>query len=100
MGELARRLKEVDPHLTVITGGVRRRTKRSPLGNWERTKGVECPECKGETLRLINDLCPRCSGDAEAKRAEGEGEERMRRYYKDKLRKGEISITQMREGRL
>ena len=40
---------------------------------WEKAKGVFCPRCKEDTLRLINGMCPLCAEElayAEAKKRE------------------------------
>lgn len=93
----------VDPHLRVIDGGVRRSGRKprvATVEDWERAGGICCSDCGQEVVRLNHGLCPRCHGDAEAERAKMTGERAERRYYKDQLRKGTISLAQMREGRL
>ena len=94
---------EIDPHLKVISGGTnRRRHGNSHLHNhnWDRAGGLNCPQCKAETVRLISGLCPQCHQEAEAERARKLEDRTERRYYHDQLRKGTINLAQMREGRL
>ena len=89
----------VDPHLRVINGGIRYK-RRSNQEDWEKAGGVHCSECQQETARLVDGLCPQCWGDMEAERAKKAEDRAERRYYQDQLRKGTISLAQMREGRL
>ncbi len=105
MKELARRLKEVDLHLTVVSGGVRRKVKRNPVQGsfnteWDNARGVECSECKQETLRVISGMCPHCMGEKAGEQAKKEGEVAEKKYYIEALKRGDISLDQMREGRL
>lgn len=90
---------KVDPHLKVVNGGTHYHRKLKEE-DWEKGGGVYCSGCHRETMQLIEGLCPQCRRDAEAERAEKLGDKRERRYYKDQLRKGTISLHQMREGRL
>lgn len=55
MSELAKRLKAVDPNLTVISGH-RRRKRRSDFDR----PGPVCSRCGQETMRFLNGVCPRC----------------------------------------
>ncbi len=94
---------EVDPHLKVISGGAnRRRHGKSHLNDsdWDRAGGQHCPQCKAEIVRLVSGLCPQCHQEAEAERARKLEDRTERRYYSDQMRKGTISLAQMREGRL
>lgn len=92
-------LHEVDPKLKIISGGVRRR-KRRKVENWEKGRGVECPKCRQETLRLIDGVCPNCNRESDRVRDESIEDREMRRYYRRELNKGTISVGQMREGKL
>lgn len=68
--------------------------------DWERAGGIYCSECHQETVRLLDGLCPQCHWDMESKQAEEAEDKAERCYYKDQLRKGTISLAQMKEGRL
>ena len=69
------------------------------MNDWERSGGTFC-SCGSEVVRLIGGLCPQCHEKAEEERARKAGDKVERRYYKDQLRKGTISLAQMRGGRL
>lgn len=92
----------VDPHLTVIDGGTRRRHRSKPLtrNDWERARGVTCQVCGRETLQSINGLCPQCANAKEAERLEQQENNTMRRYYSRKLREGTLDLHRMKEGLL
>lgn len=64
MSELAKRLKMVDPNLTIISGH-RRKAKQ----NFDACGDVYCPGCHEESVRFINGLCPSCSQKLELKKA-------------------------------
>lgn len=100
MSELARRLKAVDPNLTIISGHRRKEKVGTHLDDWERAAGVICSHCTNDTLQLINDLCPKCHHEKEAMRMERVEESTMRHYYKKEIRQGTISLARMREGYL
>ena len=93
---------EVDPHLTVIDGGTRRRHHSKPLNqtNWDRAKGVICPGCGRETLQVINGLCPQCTNAEEAERVEEQENNTMRRYYSRRITEGTLDLHRMKEGLL
>ena len=91
-------LHEVDPNLKIIEGGIRYR--RSASKEWHSAKGVICLECEQETLRIIDGLCPQCYRNREAERERKLEDRTERRYYKEQLRRGTVSLAQMREGRL
>ena len=88
----------VDPHLKVIPA--RRKSHRLTNEDWEKTGGIYCSSCHQETVRLLEGLCPQCQQDLENERARIAEDKAEKRYYKDQLRKGTISLAQMREGRL
>lgn len=67
---------------------------------WEDAGGVECPQCHRETLRMLQGLCPACSREQGLVRAATLGDLAERRYYKSQLRKGAISMGELRENRL
>jgi len=68
--------------------------------DWEKSGGIYCSNCNRETVRLIDGLCPQCVHHIKVK-TEGQIEDRaMRTYYKEQLRRGTISLAQMREGSL
>lgn len=90
-------LHEVDPNLKIIEGGIH---YRRSIKEWHNATGVICPECKQETLRIIDGLCPQCYRDREAERERKLEDRTERRYYKEQLRRGTVSLAQMREGRL
>lgn len=89
----------VDPNLKVISGGVRRRKKQSEV-NWDLAGGLRCKKCGAEVVRLINGYCVDCDTLREAERVERAGEAAERRYWAEQLRKGTVSLAQMKEGRL
>jgi len=98
----------VDPHLTVIDGGRRRKKpevsayRPEPMTDeqWDKAGGVTCNGCGRETLRLIDGLCPECSGVVRTEAEEQIEKKAMRRYYMDKLRNGTLNLSRMREGLL
>lgn len=45
--------------------------------NFEKAKGLPCPRCGREALRLINGVCLRCAREAEEK-SDAEMEKRAR----------------------
>lgn len=67
--------------------------------NWSKAEGPICPECGQETLRLIDGICPRCHNRKIAERDQKMEEKKERRYYQDRLRKGDISLSDLQEGR-
>lgn len=58
--ELRRRLKEVDPDLRIIPGGVRRGNHRDSERNWAAAVGVICSNCHREVFRSREGLCLPC----------------------------------------
>jgi len=58
--ELRRRLKAVDPNLTIIPGGVRRRARRTTEADWKKAKGLICRQCGQEVFKTRDGLCMRC----------------------------------------
>lgn len=74
--------------------------KRMTIKEWNDAGGIICPDCDQETLRIIDGACLQCYNRKVAEREEKLEERSERRYYKDALRKGTISLRQMREGRL
>jgi len=67
------------------------------MDNWERAAGVECPQCHQEAFQIVKGVCARCH-----KAKVGETEEVLedraeRRYLKDRLREGTISLDQLRD---
>ena len=89
----------VDPHLRVIDGGTHRKRRLTKV-DWDNTGGVTCPSCGQEALRMIDGICLQCYRNKVAEREKREEDKAERRYYKEQLRKGTISLAQMREGRL
>ena len=57
--ELRRRLHAVDPDLTIISGGMRRRIKKK-AENWEKSKGEICSQCGKEYFRGRDGMCYSC----------------------------------------
>lgn len=90
----------VDPDLKVIDGGTRRRRKKSPETEWEQAAGVICPECRRETLRLEDGLCPQCARAKENKREEDQEDSAMKRHYLRNLRAGTQDLRRMKEGQI
>lgn len=91
---------QVDPHLKVINGGTHYRYHKKTRLNqedWEKVGGLYCASCGDEVVRLINGLCVSCSNMAEAKRMEKFERTREKRYYIDQLRKGRMTLTQMKK---
>lgn len=95
--------RQVDPSLKVIDGGThyhRHRPRHSTREDWDKTMGVACPDCKQETMRLIEGICSQCYNEKVAKRERKKEERSERSYYSRRLREGTISLAQMRGGRL
>lgn len=67
---------------------------------WDKTLGITCPNCGKEALRMIAGICLQCYRDKVAEREKIKEDKAERRYYTEQLRKGTISLAQMREGRL
>ncbi|MBT9160670.1 MAG: hypothetical protein DDT26_01959 [Dehalococcoidia bacterium] len=67
--------------------------------DWDRAAGIECPKCKTEVFRITEGLCLRCWGDLETRRAEKMEDKAERRYYANRLRMGDISLSDLRTGR-
>lgn len=57
--------------------------------DWEKARGVICSNCGEETLRVIASLCPQCHNDKL-------DTEHSRRVYQRALRRGTVSLAQMR----
>lgn len=57
--ELRRRLKAVDPNLTIVSGGRRKRSARG-RDDWELSRGVTCRDCGREVFRIRDGLCMSC----------------------------------------
>lgn len=74
--------------------------RKMMIDDWERAGGINCPKCHQEVVRIINGLCPQCHHAREKADAEQVEDKTMRRYYKRGLRRGTISLGQMREGGL
>lgn len=74
--------------------------KACNIEDWERAVGVQCNQCKSETLRLIEGLCPECWARKQSEAEKRLGDKNLRRYYQRKLREGKITLAQMRQGDL
>ncbi len=68
--------------------------------DWERSSGIICPKCEHETFRMVGGICIQCHRDEVAESEKRKEIRAERRYYKDQLRNGTISLAQMRTGRL
>lgn len=68
--------------------------------DWDNAGGARCSKCDCETVRLLDGLCPQCQYEVENGRVERLERKKMKRYYTDKLRRGEITLAQMRRGDL
>lgn len=68
--------------------------------DWDNAGGARCYNCHHETMRVLDGLCPQCQSMVEAERVEKLERRKMKRYYTDKLRRGEITLSQMRRGGL
>jgi len=68
--------------------------------DWDQTNGIICPNCGQEALRMIDGICLQCYRNKVAEREKRKEDKAERRYYKEQLRNGTISLAQMREGRL
>ena len=90
---------QVDPHLRVIDGGTHRKRRLTKV-DWNKAGGVVCPNCGQETLRIVDGVCLQCYRDGVAEREGVREDEAERHYYKEQLKKGTISLAQMKEGRL
>ncbi len=67
---------------------------------WDRANGASCPNCEKETFRMIDGICIQCYRDAVAEEEKKKEDRTERRYYRDELRKGTISLSQLKDGRL
>lgn len=67
---------------------------------WDKTNGVVCPTCEQKSLRMIDGICIQCHRNKVAEKEERLGRKRERRYFIEKLRRGTISLAQIKEGRL
>ena len=92
----------VDPNLTVIDGGTRRRHRYKPLTetDWDRAEGVLCQKCARDTLQVKDGLCPQCYRAREGNRIECQEDHAMRAYYSRKIREGTLDLHRMEEGLL
>lgn len=95
----SRLLRQVDPDLKIVSGNHRKK-KSASLEDWKNAGGASCPECGQETVRFLNGLCPTCARRVEEESEEQMEDRAMRNYYKDKLKRGTISLSQMRQGGL
>ena len=66
--------------------------------DFDKVQGIVCNQCGEETFRILNGLCPQCQLQSEAARAERAEERAMRKYYKRRLRRGDISLAQVKDG--
>lgn len=94
---------QVDPDLKVIDGGThyhKRKSRHLTIEDWERTKGTICPNCGQEALRLVGGICLQCYNKMIAERERKKEDRAERQYYREQIKRGTISLAQMREGRL
>lgn len=68
--------------------------------DWEKTGGLFCKQCRGESVRIFDGLCLNCYHEAIARREQQQEEKSEKRYYQRRLSEGTISLAQLREGRL
>ena len=90
----------MDPALNVIDRKYRKKGWKSKVQEWDKAAGVTCPSCGQETFRTVDGSCLQCYNDKVAEREKKVEARAERRYYKDGLKKGTISLAQMRKGRL
>jgi predicted amidophosphoribosyltransferase len=67
---------------------------------WERARGVLCPRCNNETLRLMDGVCPRCAREITEEWERGRENRTLRNHYRAKMREGTLDLHRMREGLL
>lgn len=68
--------------------------------DWDKAEGEVCLGCGEEVLRIIDGICFSCYNRKIMERDLKMEAKSERRYFSDALRKGKISIKQLREGRL
>lgn len=66
--------------------------------DWDAAAGVICPQCGQETLRIINGKCPQCFRNVTAESEYDMERRATKNFYIDALRKGRITLTQMKHG--
>ena len=64
---------------------------------WDAAAGVICPKCGEEALQIVGGICLKCH-----KAKKGQTEDKLedkaeRKFYQGELRKGTISLRQLRE---
>ena len=62
--------------------------------------GVFCPKCQVETLRILNGYCPGCNRARENEIEDRKGRKALKRYFVRKFNRGEVTLAEMRAGRL
>lgn len=92
----------VDPHLRVIDGGTRHRHQSKPLTkrDWERARGINCKICGQESFRLKNGICMRCLEKKESQDMDELGRKQTKRALVRALETGQITLSDMKAGRL
>lgn len=68
--------------------------------DWDKAKGEICPDCEEEALRFIDGICFPCYNRRIMERDLKMEERAERRYFQHALRKGTVSMKQLKEGRL
>jgi len=92
-------LHQVDPNLRIIEARPHRKKPASmSLNDWKKAVGENCRNCGGETLQLINGLCPECSRAVKAETDREIEDRAMRNYYQDKRNRGTLNLHRMRQG--
>lgn len=96
----------VDPNLKVIDSGTHHRRQHQHRletlnqDDWDKSRGVICPRCNNETLRLIDGVCLQCSREIVEKWEEKNEDRILRRHYRAKLKDGTLDLHRMKEGLL
>jgi len=70
------------------------------IDDWESSGGIYCRSCGAEVVRLVEGRCPQCHHAMTALREEKVANRVERRYLARRLREGDLSLQDLREGRL
>jgi len=85
--------------LKVIDRGRRKRKSRNDE-MWDRAQGVACKVCGHESFRLKDGVCIHCINKKEGKDLDEMGEEQTKRYLKQAFWHGDLSVADLKAGRL
>lgn len=66
---------------------------------WDLAAGPNCADCGAEALRIIDGLCLECHFALETRKEAEAAEKTDKRYFKQALEKGTISLADLKRGR-